>query len=50
MKTKVFSKPYWPDFAILFIYLLVEITWHSLKITLIAKELYAMIYTVSPKE
>lgn len=50
MKTKVFSKPYWLHFAILLMYLLVEVTWHSIKITLNAKELYAVIYTVSPKE
>lgn len=49
-KSKVFSKPYWPDFATLFIYLLVGITWKSIKITLSAKEVYIMVYTVSLKE
>lgn len=49
-KNKVFNRPRWPDFAILFIHLLVKITWHSIKITFSAKEVHAMIYTASPKE
>lgn len=50
MKSKVFSKFYWFDFVILFIYLLVGIIWKSIKIILSVKEVYIMVYIVSLKE